>query len=391
MNYTEVTKDITSVGKFHICLGLERISAILELLGNPHDKLKCIQVAGTNGKGSVCTMLASVLKEAGYKTGLYTSPHIFDYTERIKINGVDISKDDFAEYYSEITKIAEEYNIDLTEFEILTAVMFKCFADNSIDIAVIETGLGGRFDATNVIKTNLCAVITHIDLDHTDRLGDTKDKIAFEKAGIIKPDSMVITSEGYEAIRDKADEVNAMFILTSPFVSPEFTEALTLKGNHQQENLALVLTVIQSVFPNISDETILNGLAKVKNPCRFQYIKEKKLIVDGAHNPNCFQALRDNLDMFFPDVKRNYVFGCLNTKDYKSMLEYIITDPCKNKLYAYHFNNPNSVTCSELNQFTLCEEFTNLSDVLSDDVLTVVCGSFYMINEIVPKEVIFHF
>ena len=173
MNYDEAIKLLTSQGKFKIKLGLERISGVLEKLGNPQDKLKCIHVAGTNGKGSVCAIIASVLQNAGMKVGLYTSPHIFEYTERIKINGIDISKEDFAKYVEAVCFD------DLTEFEVLTAVMFKYFADNNVDVVVLETGLGGRFDATNVIKSNLCAIITHSDLDHTERLGNTKSKIAF--------------------------------------------------------------------------------------------------------------------------------------------------------------------------------------------------------------------
>ena len=187
-NYNKAIDLLTSQGKFYINLGLDRISAVLELLGNPQDKLKCIHVAGTNGKGSVCAIISAVLSKAGMKTGLYTSPHIFEYTERIQINGFDISKEDFTKYIFEICEIADKNNIHLTEFEILTAVMFKYFADNDVDVVVLETGLGGRFDATNVIKSNLCSIITHIDLDHTERLGNTKSKIAFEKAGIIKPD-----------------------------------------------------------------------------------------------------------------------------------------------------------------------------------------------------------
>lgn len=388
MNYRESIKDITSVGKFHINLGLERIEKLLEILDNPQDKLRCIQVAGTNGKGSVCTMLSSILCEAGYKTGLYTSPHIFDYTERIKINNIDISKETFAKYYSLIISAAKDNNINPTEFEILTAMMFKYFADNDVDIAVIETGLGGRFDATNVLKTNLCAIITHIDLDHTDRLGDTKDKIAFEKAGIIKKDSIVITSEGYEAIKDRADELNALFVLTSPFVQQEFFEALSLKGVHQRENLALVLSAIQTLFKNIDEETIISALKKVKNPCRFQYIKEKNLIIDGAHNPNCFEALITNLDTYFPNTKRNYVFGCLNTKDYKKMLSYIEADENLNKLYIYQFNNPNSVSYETIKSILdiKSEQINSLKDIVSDkEILTVICGSFYMINELIDS------
>ena len=179
--YNDVKNLLTSQGKFYINLGLERIEKVLGLLGNPQDKLKYFHVAGTNGKGSVCAILDAILREAGMKTGLYTSPHLFKYNERIKINGIDISDNELAELVFKICQIAEDNQIHLTEFEILTAVMFKYFEENNVDVVVLETGLGGRFDATNVIKNNLCAIITHIDLDHTERLGNTKDKIAFEK------------------------------------------------------------------------------------------------------------------------------------------------------------------------------------------------------------------
>ena len=264
--YKKAVQLLTSQGKFYINLGLERILAVLNLLGNPQDKLKCIHVAGTNGKGSVCAIIDAILSKAGMKTGLYTSPHIFDYTERIKINGIDISQNDFAKYVLQICDLADKHNIHLTEFEILTAVMFKYFADNNVDVVVLETGLGGRFDATNVIKSNLCSVITHIDLDHTERLGNTKSKIAFEKAGIIKPDSPVFTCEGYEEIKDKADECNSLFVLVTPF---EDTTNLALKGSCQQENLSLALAAVRYLFPQISENTIQQALKEVKHPCRF--------------------------------------------------------------------------------------------------------------------------
>lgn len=388
MNYNDAIKLLTSQGKFYINLGLDRMQQILDLLGNPQEGLKCIQVAGTNGKGSVCTMLDSILRTAGFKTGLYTSPHIFEYTERIKISGVDISKQDFANYTKQITILADKNNIHLTEFEILTTIMFKYFADNNIDIAIIETGLGGRFDATNVISSNICSVITHIDLDHTDRLGDTKEKIAYEKAGIIKKDSIVITSEGYEAIKDKADEMGALFVLVQPYIPPEYAEALSLKGNQQYENLALVLAVLELKYRDLSPDTIIQGLKNAKNPCRFQYIKNKNMIVDGAHNPNCFKALRENLDTYYPNTPKQYIFGCLNTKDYKSMIKYIEQDNNLDKIYFYHFNNQNSCDYKTLSK--VCSkpsfELKSINDItFSQDVLTVVCGSFYMINELLNQ------
>lgn len=382
-NYNKAIELLTSQGKFYINLGLDRISAVLELLGNPQDKLKCIHVAGTNGKGSVCAIIAAILSKAGIKTGLYTSPHIFEYTERIQINGFNISKEDFAKYLFEICEIADKNNIHLTEFEILTAVMFKYFADNDVDVVVLETGLGGRFDATNVIKSNLCSIITHIDLDHTERLGNTKSKIAFEKAGIIKPDCPVLTCEGYEEIKDKADECNSLFVMVTPF---EDTSNLSLKGSCQQENLSLALAAVRYLFPQISENLIQEALKDIKHPCRFQICRED-LIVDASHNPNGAAALRESLDFYYPDKPRCFVFGCLRNKDYKKMMEILFSKG--DDIYFYHFNNKNSCSIKELQES--CEFpskiFTSLEQ-LPQNSLKIICGSFYMLNEIIPQSLV---
>ena len=381
--YNNAIDLLTSQGKFYINLGLERISAVLDLLGNPQDKLKCIHVAGTNGKGSVCAIIASILTEAGMKTGLYTSPHIFEYTERIKINGCEISKDDFVKYIFEICEIADKNDIHLTEFEILTAVMFKYFSDNNVEVVVLETGLGGRFDATNVIKRNLCSIITHIDLDHTDRLGNTRSKIAFEKAGIIKPDCPVLTCEGYEEIKDRADECNSLFVMVAPY---EDTANLSLKVTCQQENLSLALAAVRLLFPKFPQSVIQDGIKSVKHPCRFQ-VCDNNLIIDASHNPNGAMALRESLDFYYPDKKRCFVFGCLKNKDYKKMMEILFEK--RDEIYFYHFNNKNSCTVDELQE--VCEfpskQFTSLEE-LPDDYLKIVCGSFYMLNEIIPQSLV---
>ena len=379
--YEQARELLTSSGKFRIDLGLDRIVRILELMDNPQDKLKCIHVAGTNGKGSVCAIIASILKENGQKVGLYSSPHIYKYTERIKTNGKDIPDNIFAKYVFEISSLAENNNIPLTEFEILTAVMFKYFYDENVDIVVLETGLGGRFDATNVIKSNLCSIITHIDLDHTDRLGNTKEKIAFEKAGIIKPNCTVITSEGYEAIKDRADECNSLLIMVNPIAD---TSKLVLKGTYQKENLSLALEAINFVFPGISQEVIDKGLSKVTHPCRFEYIENKNLLIDGAHNPNGIRELKKSLDLYFPNVKRRFIFGCLDTKDYPQMINILFNE--NDEIYFYHFNNPHSVPIEKLKK--VCKynskEFKTLKEFEKDSkTLTIICGSFYMINEII--------
>jgi len=374
--YEKVLEKITSQGMFYIDLGLERIEQALSKLDNPQDKLKCIHVAGTNGKGSVCSILNSILIEAGYKVGLYTSPHIYEYTERIKINNNQISKEDFSKLFEEISNL----NIHLTEFEILTVMMFLYFERKNVEIVILETGMGGRFDATNVIKENLCSIITQIDLDHTDRLGNTKEEIAFEKAGIIKKDCPLITSMGYEAIRDRADELNSMLLFTSPFVPQEFVEALSLKGLHQIENLALALTAINYLFKDINSETIINGLKKVKNPCRFEYFAEKNLIVDASHNPNGIKALRENLDYFYPNENRRYVFGCLKNKDYKKMMNILFREG--DEIYLNGFDYPNACTYEELQANCPIQAKRYDGQSLPPDKLNIICGSFYMIGNL---------
>ncbi len=381
--YEDAVELLTSVGKFHISLGLERMEKILGLIGNPQDKLECIHVAGTNGKGSVCAIIASILNQAGKKVGLFTSPHIIKYTERIQICGCSISDEDFANYVFEVSSLADSHNIDLTEFEILTTVMFKYFYDNDVEVVVLETGLGGRYDATNVIKKCLCAVITHIDYDHTERLGNTLDKIAYEKAGIIKPDCPCVVCEGREVYKDIADEKCALLVMIAPFAN---VEKLALKGIYQQENLSLALATIQTVFPHISKDVVDKGLENAKHICRFQYIEDKNLIIDGAHNPNGINSLKASLDMYYPNMFRRYIFGCLKNKDYSTMVQALFERG--DEVYFYHFDNPNSCTYEDLKAVCPIEAKELNSEVeidFSDGKLNVICGSFYMIDELAKR------
>lgn len=381
--YNDAVNLLTSVGKFHISLGLERMRQILDLLGNPQDKLNCIHVAGTNGKGSVCSILASVLTCAGKKVGLYISPHLFKYTERIQICGCAISDENFAKYVFEISTLGDENGIELTEFEILTAVMFKYFADSDVEVVVLETGLGGRFDATNVIKRNFCSIITHVDFDHTDRLGDAIEKIAYEKAGIIKHNCPCIVFEGKEVYYDVANEIGAPLIVIAPFKN---TDNLALKGIHQQENLSLALAAIEIVFPEISQDVIDDGLRKVKHPGRFQYIPDKNLIMDGAHNPNGIAALKQSLDVYFPGQKRRFIFGCLKNKDYSMMLNLLLES--NDEVYFYCFNHANSCEASELRAVCSVKSKELLAETeidFNDGCLNIICGSLYMISELVER------
>ena len=350
--YEKAIQILTSQGKFYINLGLDRVKNLLELYNNPQDKIKCIHVAGTNGKGSTCAMLASVLTHAGYKTGLYTSPHLVDYTERVKINGKDISKEDFADLIFDIIQTANKNNIHATEFEILTVLAFILFEQEKVNFAVIETGLGGRLDATNVVKKPLLSIITTIDLDHVDRLGETIEKISFEKAGIIKPNRPVIISKdnkGLEIIKEKTFEVCSDLILADDklFRHCERSEAihqsvsnkwiassqaprndeiyeLTLKGAWQKKNLALVLKAIETLRQHgieIPEEAVKEGLQNISWPARFQYIKELNMILDGAHNPNAARLLRESLDIYYPDKERIWIYSSINTKNYEEVME----------------------------------------------------------------------
>lgn len=423
--YDDAVKLLTSTKKFHISLGLERMEKIMELLGNPQDKLNCIHVAGTNGKGSVCAIISSILNEAGIKVGVYSSPHIFKYTERIKLSEkrhseandrrffADAQNDDraeesfilkaipdevFAQYVFEISELADKNDIDLTEFEILTAVMFKYFADNNAEVVVLETGLGGRLDATNIIKKNLCSVITHIDYDHTERLGKTLDEIAFEKAGIIKPNCPCIVLEGREAFYDKAMEFGSELEIINPYnnltqLGKGLGEGLSLKGIYQQENLSLALAVIERCFPQITQDIIEKGLQNVKHPCRFEYLADKNLIIDGAHNPNGIKGLIESLDKYYPNTKCRFIFGCLRNKEYEKMVNILLLTPTpspegrgESELYFYHFNHQNSATFEELKAVCPieCKELTKDTKIdFNDGHLNIICGSFYMIAELV--------
>lgn len=399
MNYEQAKELLTSQGKFYINLGLERIQSILKLIGNPQEKIKIIHVAGTNGKGSVSSILANILKCAGYKTGLYTSPHLVEYTERIKINNIDISKEDFAAYIEKICTIAEKKNIHLTEFEILTAIAFKYFADNKVKIAVIETGLGGRFDATNVCKKPILSIITSISLDHTDRLGNTIEKIAFEKAGIIKPKSTIITeisNKGFKIIKNTAEEKKAKLIVATNYINMNFENGnnyvsiedikceFPLLGLYQKANLSIVLQAVD--FLKIKTEAVIEGLKTAKWPARLEYIKDKNLLIDGAHNPDAAKELRKSLDYYFNNQKRIFLYSTLNTKDYKEIAKILFNED--DEIYYYEFNNKNAISFEEYKnnnpQIRNIKQFNKdqLKDFLLKPELKIVTGSLYMIGEL---------
>ena len=389
LTYQQSINILTSQGKFYINLGLERVQDILTILGNPQSELKFIHVAGTNGKGSVSAILSAILSKSPstLKVGLFTSPHVFEYTERIKINGQDIEKNVFAQKIIKIVELAEKKSIHLTEFEILTVVAFDYFVENNVDIVVLETGLGGRLDATNVIKENLCSIITHIDLDHTERLGDTIEKIAFEKAGIIKENCPAVISSknaGFELVKKISDEKNAQIYLAEAS-SIKLVDSLSLLGLWQKDNLALALIAVDILREkgfNIPQEAIEQGIKNVKHPCRFEYLKEQNILIDGAHNPNGTSALRESLEYYFPNQKLKFIFGCLNNKNYSEMMKNLFRSD--DEIYFYKFSGSNACNYQELSG--ACEFIASpFSEFKKDGTLTVICGSFYMIKELLEE------
>lgn len=402
-NYEKAINLITSQEKFHICLGLERILKVLEFLGNPQEKLNIIHVAGTNGKGSTCAILSKILTCAGYKTGLYTSPHILEYTERIKINQKNISKTDFADLITEISILAKINGIYLTEFELLTAAAYKYFADKETDICVIETGLGGRLDATSAISKNLLSIITSISLDHVDRLGDTIEKIAYEKAGIIKSGYPVLISsqnKGFKTVKNIANEKNSVVLTPQKSVELFYENKknyavydnkkyeFNLLGLWQKENLELVFEAINYLNQNgyeISPAAIIKALKEVNWVCRMQYIPRFNLLIDGTHNPDGARVLRQSLDYYFPETKRVWIYGSLQTKDYKKVMSTLFRQ--EDEVYFYNFEYPNSVPFKILKESVpsgLPINMRELEYLIAENKqsLIIISGSFYMIGQI---------
>lgn len=398
-DYKKATELLTSKGRFRIELGLGRISSVLKLLGNPENDFKIIHVAGTNGKGSVCSITAKILECAGFKTALYTSPHLVEYTERIKINSEDISKEDFAKYISLVVKIADENSIELTEFEILTAAAFKYFSDKKVDYALIETGLGGRFDATNAAENKILSVITSISIDHKNILGSTTEKIAFEKAGILRTNIPVIISEknkGFDVVKNQAEKLNSPILIPETKVEILFENGInyafidgkkfefSLLGAFQRENLELVFEITKQLY--INENSVRKALKTVQWHSRFQYIKDKNLLIDGAHNEDGAKVLRKSLDLYFKKQKRTFIYGSMNTKEYNKVAEILFRS--EDTIYFYRFRDKRSISFEEFQKCcpSACEitseDIKKLLKQISKDTITIACGSFYVTGEV---------
>lgn len=339
MTYAEAIEYIHSVSWTFCKPGLERISELCRGLGDPQKKLKFIHVAGTNGKGSFCSMTSSVLRAAGYKVGLFTSPYIKEFNERMQINGENISYDELAKLTERVRPIAEAMSDKPTEFELITAIAFEYFAANNCDIVVLEAGLGGRLDSTNVITTPTLSVITGIALDHTAILGDTVEKIAAEKAGIIKRGVPVLyggTDESAaEVIKKRAATLGSDFFRTdygklenlccnlegSRFDYGEHKNlAVKLLGLYQPKNAATVteaVDVLRSLGMDIPESALKQGLESAVWHARFEKVCGDPLIIfDGAHNPQGISQAVASIKHYFAGEKVCLLTGVLRDKDY---------------------------------------------------------------------------
>ena len=321
--------------------GLSRVRELLDRLGRPQDRLKFVHIAGTNGKGSCAAMLASILKSAGYRTGLYTSPYLFRFNERMQIDGRPIEDESLADLVERIRPHAEAMEDHPTEFELMTAAALLWFERERCGIVVLEVGLGGRLDATNVIGAPEAAVIMNIGLDHTEILGNSLEQIAAEKAGIFKPGCEAVAYQQPESVmevlRRKAREAGAA-LREADFsrLVPEFDSlegqsflykdepyALSLLGDHQLRNAAVVLETVEVLRRRgweLPREAVEHGLYAAAWPARFELVSlEPPFVVDGGHNPQCAESVRTNLLHYFPGRRRVLLVGVLADKDYPAL------------------------------------------------------------------------
>ena len=346
--------------------GLSRTQELLRRMGNPEKKLKFVHIAGTNGKGSTAAMTASILRKAGYRVGLYTSPYIYRFNERIQVNGEQIADEDVAAVTEYVKQYAEAMDEKPTEFELVTAIGFEYFARCSCDIVVLEVGMGGALDSTNVIETPEVAVITNIGLDHTDYLGDTVEKIAETKAGIFKKGGHAVVYRGTPGVEAVYERICAernislkkadfdSLVLRSHSLEGQVFDCgnrkelfLPLLGDHQLHNASVVLSIADTLIEKgwkISEQNIRDGIRDVSWPGRFDIVgRDPLFIIDGGHNPQCIDALVTNIQDYLTNRKIIALTGVLADKDYGEMyhpmMPYIrefvcITPPNPRKLEA---------------------------------------------------------
>ena len=426
MNYEEAMNFIQNTNKFGSVLGLDNIRELLERLGNPQDQLRVVHIAGTNGKGSTLAFLAGIFRESGYRAGRYVSPASFSYEERFRINEENISKKDLCFYMEKIKNVAEEMVKDglshPTMFEIETALSFLYFLDKKVDVVLLETGMGGRLDATNVVKKPIATVIASIGMDHMQFLGDTLEKIASEKAGIIKEGCPVIsydnTKEVNEVIKNKAKQMHAKVTFVNSAGIRVLQESLNgesfsyrssdgrwyekieipLLGRHQINNAALALETLNVIknYYCISDFQMEDGMRKTIWRGRIEILEREPMVIcDGAHNPDGAKSLLSFLQNNFTNQRLIYIMGVLSDKDYEQMVQ--ILAPAADKIYTVAPDNPRALSSRELcncisKYHQNVEERQRLAECLSevrqkaekDDVI-IICGTLSFQNELINQ------
>lgn len=418
---------LASLEFFGIKLGLDQTREVFRRLGNPEQSLSFIHVAGSNGKGSTCALLESAFRNAGLKTGFYSSPHLVNVGERFKINGVDATDEEVAECIVPLRKVIagmERDGMKVTYFEATTAIAAMLFAKNNVDVVLWETGMGGRLDSTNIV-TPVASVITGISLEHSERLGDTLGKIAFEKAGIIKEGIPVFVAEmtppeAKNVIFDRAKELNSPYIPSAAIaedqqiqitLNEDKTAALQsfslcdrtdlqtpLMGPHQRENAALAYAVLKYLKQKnviVFDlQKALAGFAKTNWDARFQIFPERKLIVDAAHNPEGAQVLAQTLREVMPGEKFHFLFGAFADKDTGGGMRALI--PLAHSFRFIHMETMRTSRSTEelidqLHNDLSCDipaDGMTLTDALqneyADGAWRVLCGSLHLCGEALP-------
>ena len=416
MNYDESIDWLYSFEKFGIKLGLERIIHICKELGNPQKNLKIIHVGGTNGKGSVCRFLQSILSLNGYKVGVYTSPHLQRFSERFLIDNKEISQNDVALLSEKIKPIIDEMvknNYTPTFFEIVTAMAFQYFSDIKVDYAIIEVGLGGRYDATNIVDP-IITVITNVSLEHQNILGKNIEDIAFEKAGIIKKSIPVTTAtdgKTLDIIQKVATENNSPITIvdnsswkkTSGGIDwqgflingslKDYNVKTLIPGEFQGKNIAVSLSTIETLQMNgiyITDESIIEGIEKTTNPGRMEIVSfEPIILLDGAHNIDGIKSLKKTLKDDFVYERLNLVFGILSDKNVQEMLD-IIT-PIADTIILTKSHNNRACSPSKLKEMiterdvVVMDEISKAIDyakkISNKQDLICITGSLFTVGE----------
>ncbi|MBE6749375.1 MAG: bifunctional folylpolyglutamate synthase/dihydrofolate synthase [Ruminococcaceae bacterium] len=419
MTFTEALEYIHSLLKFGIHPGLTRMDTLLQILGNPHKNIKCVHVAGTNGKGSTTTAISNILIEAGYNVGLYTSPYVTDFLERVQYNGEPIDKKLFSECVEiikpEVEKMAEK-GLQITEFEALTATAFLCFERLNVDILVLEVGLGGRLDATNVIDTPLVNVITSLSLDHTAVLGDTIEQIAFEKCGTIKPGGTLVCSYGQpesavNVIKTICDEksnslivpdvssvtIKAQSVLGTHFIYNKQEYHISMSGEHQIQNMTTAIEAVNVLIEkgfSITEQNIKNGIKKTILPARVEVISKKPLVIlDGGHNEDGAKAFYEAVKGCFDKNKKLYVVaGMMNDKAVENSLKPLISKA--DTFIAVTPENPRAMKAESLGEIAkkyckrviVCDDANKAVDIvkekITEDDIFFTVGSLYLAGEV---------